>query len=298
MPAGVDSIAVMPIQIDYDAILELRVQGVKDSTARVRLAFFIMVVSCGAVLITLYNVHFSWNERFLTPHSGMQQATPAFPDAAEPAVVELRRQRDAEMVKALVENKNVSVGLLGLRIGSCDLAVFGAMAMFLVSMYNCLCTRRSSEDICSLVGDVLSEDVLSKDLHRMYVWYGTRQSLVLNTELPHCSQLRNGKTDKRLRFVQLVVKTLNWLPAIATASILVGELVYWLAGEPPTFKNLTPHYQIQFVVSVIVGFMLFIFVIYLNMRTGEYRAEMLDSAGLLEEQCQKALQVKSAIAGG
>src|SRR5271166_4898121 len=58
--------------METDKLIDLHVSGVKEASARARLAFFIMVFGCGMVLVTLYNNYFQWNRIDQEPARGLK----------------------------------------------------------------------------------------------------------------------------------------------------------------------------------------------------------------------------------
>jgi hypothetical protein len=141
-----------------DSILRLTVEGISHSCKRARVAFFVALVGATVVGVTLYNAQLAWNFMWLADRNGMKdwkwsepfkQPVPAgdpeheLKDEFNSRIVE----SDLEQARLTVQNTEANIGLLGIRIDSADLTVFGSLAMLVLSAYLCLCARRVNHDV-------------------------------------------------------------------------------------------------------------------------------------------------------
>lgn len=193
-----------------EKLIELRVQGIKEAAARARLAFFITIFACGTILITIYNNYFPWNRIVTTPNQGLTEwpqpnlgadevHDPAPPQglnddrlkewaarlenektARTNTAKELSREGHKESVKNLQDDQAIAISLLGIRLSSADLDIFGSIGVFITSMYYLLSVRRLSLEVESLLTE--AEDPVVDLQARWFVYEGVRQSYVLNTE--------------------------------------------------------------------------------------------------------------------
>src|SRR5690349_1983216 len=95
------------------SLINLKLEGVKASSQRARLAFFIAVLSACSISVVLYNEHFAWCRRLLDDGRGFTQwpppsstSTPSVTAAAAAVVLpprdsasELSKEKRVQIVK-------------------------------------------------------------------------------------------------------------------------------------------------------------------------------------------------------
>src|SRR5260370_22142672 len=130
--------------------IELRLNAGRDATQRSRFVFIVMTIMTATILISLWNAMLSWDR-------GM-----AFEPRPQPSSVNANTQDlPASLVKANQEtvtaewlkNLVVSVGLLGIRISTNDLAVVGSVSLIVIMVWFFFSQRRVNRAIVGLLRD-------------------------------------------------------------------------------------------------------------------------------------------------
>jgi len=260
--------------MEIDPVVVLRVKGVKASCERARLAFFLMLVCCCTITVTLYNTQFAWVGHNLKPHRGLTEWPPQKPESTDPRdkqVATLNEKAEEEMIKNEQDNTNITVGLLGFRIDSSDLTLFGPLTMFVISMYFCLCARRANFDIGTLLDDVQNAE---PEIQR-YVLAGVKQSIVFNT--PREDDISvfqvGGKwlTRRVLGLLGLTYSMLTYSPAFNILATVELDVHYLLRQGSVWWDHLQPAYKAQFVILDVFASIAFIIVLMVNVVTNRFQ---------------------------
>lgn len=300
--------------MDRLPLVNLQLEGIKASAQRGRVAFFIAILSACAVTVTLYNEHFAWSRRLLDDAWGFTQRSPRWTAARPPisaststpaspahgSADDLAMERRIETIKNWEDDTYIKLDLLGIRLGAADLTFFGSLAMLVVSIYYCLCARRTYYDIRSVVVEVSD----SKDVQlQQYVLDGIRQSLVLTVSGERESALvdpLSTSSTRLLRLVTSVISLLTYSPAIAIAAILYGDIRFaFFRDDVPSWtwvlQNLQQEYLIQFVALDLLALALIVFVWYLNRLTSRFQraagtavSKLADTMSELQQQAVAA----------
>ncbi|HEY6392435.1 MAG TPA: hypothetical protein VIX89_14220 [Bryobacteraceae bacterium] len=265
--------------MDTDSIVKLRVDGIKSSCERARLSFFVMLIASCAVMVAQYNDHLAWDNHLTEAHGGLREWPPPTPESRDPRdkrITQLAAKAEEQEVKNGVDNTTITIGLFGLRIGPSDLTLFGSLAMLVVSMYYCLCSRRASHDIESLL-----EDVQDTDLEvRKYVLVGVRQSLVLHMAVEEetvSSVVTKKQWPRTLRGLSSVYSSLTYLPSVAIGATVLADL--WCAflqrseQYPDPFwwlLHLQRFYFLQYVTLDVLAIVTLLFVLSVNRLTNRF----------------------------
>ena len=288
--------------MDDEKTIDLRVQGIREASTRARVAFFIMLFACGTIIVTLYNNYFMWNRIFLDPTRGLIEwplprdtaagiQDPAPPPGLTGAALdewkekltksknkrlklseklgeELRKQD----IHNLADNEGISISLLGIKMSSGDLDIFGTAALLLISMYYLLCVRRMGLEIGSLFRDIGRFDITA----RRYVYMGVRQSYVLNAaadEGTHNPESGNVRIDKAIAVSSWLFQNMTFLPSV-TIAIMIAMDWYFLFVRARGFwwlTHLAPEYRYQFLLmntfAMVVGYATFL----MNRGTREFQ---------------------------
>jgi hypothetical protein len=279
--------------VDDEKIIDLRVQGIKEASTRARVAFFIMVFACGTIIVTLYNNYFMWNRIFLDPARGLVEwpsprdtaagvQDPAPPSGLTGAALEGWKQKLTESKRKRLElserlgeelrkqdmhnlsdNEGISISLLGIKMSSGDLDIFGTAALLLISMYYLLCVRRMGLEMGSLFRDIARSDALA----RRYVYMGVRQSYVLNAaadERTGNPEFGNLRIDNAIAVSSWLFQNMTFLPTVTIATMIAMDW-YFLFVRASGFwwlTHLSPEYRYQFLLmntfAMVVGYVTFL----------------------------------------
>jgi hypothetical protein len=128
-----------------ERMVELRLEGAKEAQKRSRLALLVLSIGSVAILISEFNLCYSWDRGFAENIE--------FPKNKEIAT-ELRKHELAEWVK----RQNVSISLLGISVGADDIPILGPMTLFLVVVWYLFCLRREYSTITLLLNDTRGKD--------------------------------------------------------------------------------------------------------------------------------------------
>ena len=304
--------------MNFQSLIDLRLDGIKNSCQRARVAFFVLILSACSITVVLYNEHFAWNRRLLDDNRGFTQwpppgatnqtgatnqaapvTTPPVPalSPSRDSAGELAKEKRVEIVKNSEDNTNIKLDLLGIRLGSADLTFFGSIAMLVVSIYFFLCSRRASDDIRSLLAVIKdpqrakqSESDVSEERLKAYVLAGITQSLVL-TVVPEKNRvaLDSAASPRLLGIVRASLSLLTYFPAFAIAGIILGDLEFaFFRNDVPSklwvLKNLHWEYSVQFILLDLMAVVLMAFVWNINRLTNRYQS----AAGAAVQQFEAA----------
>jgi hypothetical protein len=237
--------------------LQLMLEAVKEALKRSRFAFLVSTVISLAILITTYNAYVSWY-RFLpielAKFAAVESSTNSpnqSGDAPKPSpdtqkdlqpVGEAQKQLLTEWVKSTT----ISEGLLGISVGVSDLAVLGALTLFIVSVWFYFSVRRENRTI----GFLLKHSRNEKAEIRNMIFHGIISHLVFADigRGDHPIDHLEGEVSRaRGRpFTRLIVKMLFFLPPFAVAIVVLMDILslvllkapYRLPHEP-LWKHLT-----------------------------------------------------------
>ncbi|SRR6266404_1545864 len=212
--------------------LQLRLEGVREANKRARFALGAAIIASLAILTAVWNAYGSWN-RFV----------PLVPQFATSEVTRLAQE---ELLKEWVKNQTVSVDILGIRVSIFDGALLGSIGLFVISLWLFFSVRRANRAIGFLLHDTKKEK-LGLDILRM-VYHGVISTLIFidtgNGDYPVCNLDDIGGPHQRALFVRWAYRGLFFLPAVAIASIVIGDMssLFFLAapfrqGNPQLFKD-------------------------------------------------------------
>ena len=225
--------------MQIDDVTAMRVRGISEAAARARLAFFIMLFACGALVTALYNNYFTWNRLMLAENRGMtvwpvpssasgvrdpEPRADLPPDERNEWRKELaeikaarakerddaRQARNAQTASNIADYQDITISWLGIKFSSGDADVLGALGLFVTSMYYLLCVRRMALETETLLHDVgpnaaldfEDKAVLRQDVNRRAAIYlGVRQSYVLDSvvDADLATELTNRSASGRMR---------------------------------------------------------------------------------------------------
>ncbi|HEY0427695.1 MAG TPA: hypothetical protein VGC76_07920 [Pyrinomonadaceae bacterium] len=174
-----------------------------------------MTIATATILITLWNSILSWDR-------GM-----AFEKrSAVEYIAENQRNATSEWIK----NMTVSVGLLGIRISSTDLAVIGSASLLIIMVWFFFSQRRENRAIVSLLRycfEGLKNKELSKDVCEL-VYEGTVQSIVFidmgGGDKPIEGLVPTDEKAQSTFFIRTILKGLIFLPPFTIFMIVVSDI--------------------------------------------------------------------------
>lgn len=202
-----------PSQIVLKTI-DLRLAAVREATQRSRFVFIVMTIMASTILVGLWNAIFSWDR-------GM-----AFRQSGEGAVATNQELVATEWFKNLF----VSVGILGIRISTNDLAVIGSISLIVIMVWFFFSQRRENRAIVGLLRDCKKQTdngEFDKDLCEL-IYEGVVQSIVF-IDLGGGDKPISGLTETKEKsetnyFVRKVLTFLVYLPPITIFLIVLADV--------------------------------------------------------------------------
>ena len=195
--------------------IELRLAAVREATQRSRFVFIVMTIMTSTILIGLWNAVLSWDRGMAFRKQGLS------------AIV----GKNQEFVAGeWFKNLFVSVGVLGIRISTNDMAVIGSVSLIVIMVWFFFSQRRENRAIVSLLRDCgkkAEKGELDKDACEL-VYEGIVQSIVFSDlgggDKPIKGLDETPLSSERDRFVRQLLKFLMFLPPITIAMILVADV--------------------------------------------------------------------------
>jgi hypothetical protein len=205
---------------DVDAVelktIEVRLAGVKEATQRSRYVFIIMTIVTAAILISLWNSMLAWDR-------GM-----AFEKRSEDILI---AENQKNVTSEWFKNTAISVGLLGIRVGTFDLAAIGSSSLIVIMVWFFFCQRRENRAIVGLLRychDGVKENRLCKDVCDL-VYEGVVQSIVFidmgGGDQPIKGLVADNKPSQRNRFIRTIMTGLIFLPPLAILMIVISDML-------------------------------------------------------------------------
>ncbi|HJR08787.1 MAG TPA: hypothetical protein VJ842_16120 [Pyrinomonadaceae bacterium] len=212
--------------------IEIRLNGIKDSTHRSRFIFIIMTIVASAILITLWNSTLSWD-------SGLA----SLPKIASDEGLQQRISSNRDLVIGeWMKNLVISVGLLGIRVSGTDLAVIGSASLIVIMTWYFYSQRRENRAIVTLLRDCANGYVvqpLGKNICYM-VLQGIVQSIVFidlgKGDAPLSGLGCKEDEEKSTFLIRRVVQALVYLPPI-TIILIVASDIWSLCMPSPIRPN-------------------------------------------------------------
>ncbi|HYW73559.1 MAG TPA: hypothetical protein VE961_21230 [Pyrinomonadaceae bacterium] len=221
--------------------IDLRLDAIKDATQRSRYVFVVMTIMTATILISLWNAMLSWDrgvafEPRPSQTAQANQPQPPGPEAAAPApsdvnaramlVAENQRTVTSEWLKNLV----VSVGLLGIRVSTNDLAVVGSLSLIVIMVWFFFSQRRENRAIVGLLRDCSDKyktGTLSKELCWM-VYEAVVQNIVFldmgGDDKPLTGLRDQQGNSERNQIVRFILTGMGYLPPLTILMILISDI--------------------------------------------------------------------------
>ena len=199
------------VTVDLKArCLDLRLDAMRSAQDRSRFALLAVTIASLALLTAGWNAYFGYYRQF-----ALEQQKPGTNEVAE----KLRNELYAEWVRS----RMISVSLLGLRVGVDDATTVGAVAMWIILYWQCLCMRREHYSIAHLFRDYRH----GTRAERTLVFYGVNSYTVFTNV--HHSDVPLWKLDEQFkpnesthsRFATLLM---FWFPVIALVLLIAMDI--------------------------------------------------------------------------
>jgi len=209
--------------------------AIHDAQSRSRGAFFITLVATAAILIAIFNTYWAFERNPASKFTGAEEKEVA-----------------DHQVRNWVDSTYVGNSLLGIRIGSGDIAVVGSLALYLFAWYHFFCVRRENHEIGSLLRDTHKSDKQT----RYVVHYGIRSFMVFNPVSRNdaaIDDLYKPNARESLFFARSAFQLLIWLPFATILFVIVSDGA-WAAsftseGRSRMFSALPFYLQLEFLVQ-------------------------------------------------
>lgn len=242
-------------------MIEGRVTAIRSSASRARSALFVATIASATVCVAVWNTYFTWSRHWA--------ALPEVADSsAGPMNGPQKRFQDLafeQQVHLFMENKDIDLALLGIRVSSDDIPILGGLALCLVSLYQLLALRRTNRDIASVLIEAKHLDASEMRL----AYFGIQSELMLNATSAREKPVDTldyifqpvGPEQVRIAFS---VKLLLYLPFIVILIATVSDIYYAVAfpGEfdlnlPVTIWAVLPlRLRIELVVLDVFGLLI------------------------------------------
>lgn len=237
-------IQVAPANEPLDSpVLKYRIEGIRESAKRARLAFLASTIASLCIFIAEYNAYLSWYFWRISQ-----------PGAVDP-------QRFDKLLDLYVQNPVINISLLGIRIGEGDLVVLGSLTLFAFSVWLYFSMKTYND----LITGLLQETQDSSKEVKTLVFSGIYSFLMFTTVMLYDSPA----AEKRGAWKQSrVVTILYMLPAAAVGFVLLTDLLsLFLLPAPftpdskwPLWPRLTLRLEIIAAIFIGVGFRILILV--------------------------------------
>jgi len=204
-------------------MIEGRITAIRSSAGRARSALFVATIVSATVCVAVWNTYFTWSRHWA--------ALPEVANAASgPASGPQKRFQDLafeQQVHLFMENKDIDLSLLGIRVSSDDIPILGGLALCLVSLYQLLTLRRANRDVASVL--IEAQHLDADEMRAAY--FGIQSELVLNATsarekpIDTLDYVFEPVDPEQLR-VAFSVKLLLYLPFIVILLATVSDIYY------------------------------------------------------------------------
>src|SRR5215203_1680393 len=194
--------------------IELRLTAVREATQRSRFVFIVMTIMTSTILIGLWNAILSWDRgmAFRMSNAGIVGKNQEF------------------VAGEWFKNLFVSVGVLGIRISTNDMAVIGSVSLIVIMVWFFFSLRRENRAIVGLLRDCAKRaDQTELDTNGCELVYeGIVQSLIF-TDVGGGDRPVRGLTQTNTKsetdhFVRQVLEFLVYLPPVTICLVIIADL--------------------------------------------------------------------------
>lgn len=191
-------------------VLKLRLDAAKEAQGRSRLALLAATFFSIAMVITEWNMCFSWDRSFAGYH--------------EYAKSEVTKDLQKAVLSDWVKRQTISFALLGIQVGSDDLPILGPLTLSVISVWGLFCMRRQYTTTVLLLEDTMHDP---EDI-RWVVYHGIASYNVflnLDEEALHSLKGQTGWAS-RIRFpFRFSYLALLFFPLIAVMLTLTFDFI-------------------------------------------------------------------------
>jgi hypothetical protein len=211
--------------------LDRRLDAMKSAQDRSRFALLASTVASLALLTAGWNAYFGYYRQFALE----QDKVPA----GENKIAEHLRN---ELYSEWVRSRMISISLLGLRVGVDDATTVGAVAIWIILYWLCLCMRREHYSIAHLFRDYRHG---TRD-ERTLVFYGVNAYTVFTNV--HHSDVPLTTIDEKFvpntsTHTRLPTVLMFWFPVIALLLLIAMDVasVFWYGSPFRDNWDVTPY---------------------------------------------------------
>ncbi len=207
-------------------MIEARITAIRSSAGRARSALFVATIASATVCVAVWNTYFTWSRHWAAlPEVAGAQAGPL--SGPQKRFQDLAFE---QQVHLFMENKDIDLSLLGIRVSSDDIPILGGLALCLVSLYQLLALRRTNHDIASVLIEAKHLDASEMRL----AYFGIQSELMLNATSARERPVESldytfQPVDPEQVRIALSVKLLLYLPFIVILLATVSDIYYAVA---------------------------------------------------------------------
>lgn len=190
--------------------LQVRIESVRESQKRTRLALFVCVIVSLSVIIVYWNTHLSWYKR-----SSFNQKFDAN---------EVTRKLEEESLSAWIRSHTISVPLFGINVGADDIPELGSLSLLIITAWLYSCVKRDNQTIGLLLIDSKDQPIELRDL----IIYGITSHFIftLRGELEPVRDLERPPKNSGVNILPFLINKIPiFLPAISVGFVLIMEVV-------------------------------------------------------------------------
>ena len=195
--------------VKYDTF-KIRLDAVRESQRRTRLALFVSVVVSLSVIIVYWNMHLSWYKRASFDEHFSSK--------------EIQRKLEEDSLALWQKSQWIWIPVLGISVGADDIPTLGSFSLLIITAWLYSCAKRDNQAIGLLLVD-------SKDecqTIRNYVLHGITSHLILTLRV-ELEPVRDLERPPRINGVNLLALLVNkipiFVPAICMGFVLIMEVI-------------------------------------------------------------------------
>jgi hypothetical protein len=200
--------------IKYDT-LKIRLDAVRESQKRTRLALFVSMVVSLSVVIVYWNTHLSWYKR-----SSFDEQF---------STKEVQKKLEEESLASSQRSHWITIQWLGITVGADDIPTIGSLSLLIITAWLYSCVKRDNQTIGLMLVDYKdrSQPVRSFVIHGI----SSHLLLTLREELEPVRDLERPPKISGVNLLALLINKIPFcVPAIAMGFVLIMEVVstFWL----------------------------------------------------------------------
>ncbi|MEO8429334.1 MAG: hypothetical protein ABI651_19760, partial [Verrucomicrobiota bacterium] len=201
--------------------ITLRLEGIKHSLGRSRVAFLVSTIISLAVILGIWNRYFAWDRDYAMQRDWKEVA-------GAPVTQYLREQLLSQWVQA----QQISSTFFGIRVSASDATFLASCALTVTMVWFFWCTRRENHSIGALLRDTRNEN---EELKKM-VFHGIVANLVFtrlsDDDQPVFSLASDPSNGKPVTFLRNLVRGLSYLPVFTILASGIVQLLFFAFPSP------------------------------------------------------------------